>query len=336
MNKITCNIITTTCNKDIVLFRLENKPDVYAEITNYGATLVSLAVAGKSGQPDNIILGYDNIEDYLTDSFYLGSTVGRFANRIAGAGFTLNGKTYFLDKNDGNNSNHGGFNGFNTKVFDYEIRDDKLILSCESKDGEGGFPGNILFTVTYSFAGNDELSIEFSVVSDMETIFNPTNHAYFNLSGKKETVLNHKLKVFSDSYVETNDEFIPTGKINSLHDNPAFDFRDYRGISELMPLKNEIIQGYNTYFISNSNKKIKLLASLADSESGRQVDIYSSMPGVQIYTGDYLTEPHQPFAGICLEAQFYPDGINHSNFETCILKPEEEVKHHIIIAIKHI
>ena len=321
--------------QNLILFRIQNERGCYVEILNLGATLVSVVVPDKEGILGNIILQYDNIADYLTDSFYLGCTVGRFANRIGGAKFSLNGKSYFLDKNDGNNSNHGGFNGFNSKIFDYEIQDDKLILSCESKDGEGGFPGNIKFTVTYSFTDNNELHIEFSVISDMETIFNPTNHAYFNLSGKKGTILNHKFKVFSDSYLETNDEFIPTGKINSLSQNPAFDFRGYKEISELMPLKSEIIQGYNTYFVSNSNDKIKRLASLTESESGRVVDIYSSMSGVQIYTGDYLSEPFQPFAGICLEAQFYPDGINHSDFETCVLKPDEEVKHCIVYSIKN-
>ena len=333
MCQITIQQQQTINGEYLILFRIQNKQGCYVEILNFGATLVSIVVPDKKGNLENIILRYDNIADYLTDSFYLGCTVGRFANRIGGAKFTLNGKTYFLDKNDGNNSNHGGFNGFNSKIFDYEIQDDKLILSCESEDGEGGFPGNIKFTVTYSFTDNNELHIEFDAISDMETIFNPTNHAYFNLSEKKETILNHKLKVFSDSYLETNDEFIPTGKINSISYNPAFDFRDYQEISGLMPLKNEIIEGYNTYFISKFNNKIKQLASLTESESGITVDIYSSMSGVQIYTGDYLSEPHQPFAGICLEAQFFPDSPNHPNFETCILKPDEEVTHSIIIAI---
>ena len=333
MCQITIQQQQTINGEYLILFRIQNKQGCYVEILNFGATLVSIVVPDKKGNLENIILRYDNIADYLTDSFYLGCTVGRFANRIGGAKFTLNGKTYFLDKNDGNNSNHGGFNGFNSKIFDYEIQDDKLILSCESEDGEGGFPGNIKFTVTYSFTDNNELHIEFDAISDMETIFNPTNHAYFNLSGKQNSILNHKLKVFSDNYLETNDEFIPTGKINSISYNPAFDFRDYQEISGLMPLKNEIIEGYNTYFISKFNNKIKQLASLTESESGITVDIYSSMSGVQIYTGDYLSEPHQPFAGICLEAQFFPDSPNHPNFETCILKPDEEVAHSIIIAI---
>ncbi|NDW08586.1 aldose epimerase family protein [Dysgonomonas sp. 520] len=314
--------------KDIFLFRIQNESGAYVEVLNYGATLVSFVVPDKSGNLENIILNYNNIEDYFTDNSYIGSTVGRFANRIGGAQFELNGIKYSLDRNDGNNCNHGGYSGFNSKVFDWKVENEKLILSCESLDGEGGFPGNLKFSVIYSFSAENSLYIEYKAVSDTETVFNPTNHAYFNLSAGRENILNHELKVFSESYLETDDEFIPTGKVLPIGGS-AFDFRRGRRISEMMPLKTEILQGYNTYFIGNSDKQVlKHLASLSEEESGRYVDVYSTMPGVQVYTGDYLPEP---FTGVCLEAQFYPDGPNHPHFETCMLKPDTETVQIIVI-----
>lgn len=333
---MSLNITKTDFNilgKDIFLFRITNSSGAYVEITNYGATLVSFVVTDKSGNFENIILNYKSIEDYFTDSSYIGSTVGRFANRIGGAQFELNRVKYSLDKNDGNNCNHGGNSGFNSKVFDFEIQEDILVLSCSSKDGESGFPGNLKFSVSYSFSEENKLNIEYKAISDKETIFNPTNHAYFNLSAGKEDILNHELKVFSENYLETNDEFIPTGKILPVADS-AFDFREYKKISDLIPLKKEILKGYNTYFICDSNKSyLKHLASLKEEKSSRTIDLYSTMPGVQIYTGDYLSDHHYPFAGVCLEAQFYPDGPNHAHFETCILKPNVETTHSIVIAV---
>ncbi|MFT3739644.1 MAG: aldose epimerase family protein [Breznakibacter sp.] len=332
MPQITFKKVATLQGKDILLFRLGNPGGAYVEVTNYGATLVSFAVAGARGEPENIILGYDHIEDYFADAAYIGSTVGRFANRIAGARFSLGGKTYHLDKNDGDHSNHGGFAGFNSRVFDYRIEEDRLVLTYESPDGESGFPGNMIFSVTYSFLPDNRLHIGYRAVSGSETIFNPTNHAYFNLTGGKGNVLDHELRIWADSYLETDSEFIPTGKVLPVSGS-AFDFREYTAISRLMPLKKEILQGYNTYFIGNPTGELQCLASLRERSSGKSVDVYSTMPGVQVYTGDYLSGKHRPFAGICLEAQFYPDGPNHPHFGTCILKPEEEVRHTIIFAL---
>jgi len=310
----------------IVVFKIQNNSGAYVEVINSGATLVSAVAPDKSGQLENVILNYKNVEDYLTDSFYLGSTVGRFANRIAKAQFKINEQTYYLDKNDGNNSNHGGFNGFNSRLFDYEIRDNKVIFSYESADGEGGFPGKLLFSVAYSFSDNNELDIEYKAVSDKASMFNPTNHAYFDLSAGKVNPLECELKVFADSYLESNDEFLPTGKILPLANTP-FDFSSGRKISELMPLKNEIIKGYNTFFIGKETKPglSRLLASLKDNYSGRILEVYSDMPGIQFYTGDYLSAPFAPFGGLCLEAQFYPDAPNQSHFPSCLLSPNQEV-----------
>lgn len=337
---ITQKNVSTKDGKEIYLFRLQNAAGAYVEITNYGATLVTFVIPDPTGGFKNIILSYENITAYFTDTAYIGSTVGRFANRIANAQFPLNGTIYYLDKNDGNNSNHGGFNGFHSKIFDARTAGNKLILSHTSPDGESGFPGNLSFSVAYSFSDDNTLQIEYNAVSDKETIFNPTNHAYFNLSGQKksnlsvnkETILHHELKIPADHYLETNDAFIPTGRIQPVADT-AFDFRDFQKITHRMTQKNEIIKGYNSYFISNSDETLKHLATLKDPASGTTLSAASTMPGIQIYTGDYLSGQHQPFAGIALEAQFYPDAPNHPTFKNCILKPNTPINHKIVFKV---
>jgi aldose 1-epimerase len=303
---------------DIRTFRLENATGAYAEVTNYGATLLSVVVPDKFGKLENVILRYNRVDAYFSDKFYVGSTVGRMANRIARAQFELNGKTYRLDKNDGKNTNHGGFTGFHSRRFDYQRTDNKLLFQYESKEGEGGFPGNLLFSVSYSFSEYNELLVEYKAVSDKETPFNPTNHAYFNLTGGRETILNHELKTNAVHYLETDKEYIPTGKILPLSGS-AFDFTDYR----------KLFPAINTYFIGNSGETTRHLAAIREPSSGRKLDIYSSMPGIQVYTGDYLAEPFHSLAGIALEAQFHPDFMNQKHFPACILSPNKETNHWI-------
>lgn len=325
--------ITQLNGVDVILFHLQNKNGSYAEVCNYGATLISLVVPDATGEMNNIILNYTDIEDYFTDTNYVGSTIGRFANRIANARFELDGEMYLLDKNDGENSNHGGYKGFNTRVFSHEIKDDRLILSYISQHGEGGFPGTLNFSVSYSFSDDNQLKIEYKADTDKKTVFNPTCHAYFNLSGGDDLILSHELRVLADYYLETKDDFIPTGVIKPVKDS-AFDFTEYQEIQSLMPLKNEVLPGYNTYFISNSEATMKHLASLRERNPGITIDVYSTMPGIQIYTGDYLSKPHRPLSGICLEAQFFPDDPNQAHFKASILNAGKTVKHSICFLIR--
>lgn len=331
MSGIAQKTITSLQGKEIVLFRLTNQTNAFVELINYGATLVAVAVPDKFERSENVVLTYKNKTDYLSDTSYLGSTVGRVANRITKARFELNGKTYQLDKNDGENSNHGGIDGFSKKIFDFKIEEDGVLFFIESKDGAGGFPGNLRFSVKYSFSDKNELLIEFNAESDKDTVFNPTNHAYFNLFPGNGNVLEHDLKVYSERYLEMNDDFLPTGQILPIADT-GFDFRKFRKISEMMPLKKEILKGYNAYFVTEKRNadEFKLSASLRERNSGRCVDVYSDMPGVQFYTGDYLSGEHQPFDGLCLEAQFYPDAPNHPNFPAVLLKAGESVSHRIM------
>jgi len=307
----------------IQIFRIQNKNGSYIEVSNYGATLTSVVVPDQSGKLGNVILNYNNPEDYLHDKYYLGSTVGRVANRISNARFELNGKTYYLDKNDGRNSNHGGFNGINTRYFDYRRENNKIVFSYLSKDGEGGFPGNLQLCVTYSFSEDNMLTIEYKASCDKPTPVNFTNHSYFNLSENKRPILDNLLQVNATEYLESDNEFLPTGKILPVA-GTAFDFRAYKEIGKMLPLKKDNLEGYNAFFQKDRgyNEDIPL-ASLKNKTSGRIVDMYTSMPGVLIYTGDFLADGFRPFEGICLEAQYHPDGINQPDFVSNILPPGE-------------
>ncbi len=328
---ITINQKVQSAGGDCILFRMQNASGSFVDILNYGAAIVSIVVPDKNNRLGNVVLNYPNLVDYLADTAYLGSTIGRFANRISNAGFELDGEAFSLDKNDGKNTNHGGWKGFNKQFFDYKIVDDSLVLSIDSKDGEGGFPGNLHFSVRYSFNDANELTIRYKGIADRKTIMNPTNHAYFDLSSGKECPLDHQFKVAADRFLEMNDEFLPTGKILPIQDNAAFDFRKFKKIRELMPLKREILKGYNTYFIGTEANvgTPRLLASLKSEGSGRCLEVYSDMPGIQFYTGDYLSGVHKPFDGVCLEAQFYPDAPHHSHFPSCILEASKEVTYTI-------
>lgn len=298
----------------VYLFRLVNNERTSVEIISYGATIKSINIPDEKGKIKNIILGYDRPEDYLSDKNYLGATIGRYANRISNAAFVMDGKSYSLHKNDGANCNHGGFSGFNKKLFDHKIENGKLILSVESKDGEGGFPGNMMLTVSYQLTNKNELFINYHVSTDKKTPVNITNHAYFNLSGK-ETILDHQLKIESDMLLESNDNYLPTGVYIDVKDNPGFDFREFKVIGENMNLKKERIKGYNSYFISRRNERsLKRLAILKSRESDTQVEFFSTMPGIMIYTGDYLSGLYRPFSGVSLEAHYYPDSPNRPHF----------------------
>jgi aldose 1-epimerase len=325
-------MITKKYTDNLALFRITNGSGAYVEVLNYGATLVSAVVPDKNNCLENVALRYPDVRDYLTDACYLGATVGRVANRISGAKFILNGREFCLDKNDGNNSNHGGCAGFNKKLFDYKTADNSVIFSAQSPDGEGGFPGNAQVQVAYSFDDNNTLHIQYRVVSDKDTIVNLTNHAYFNLCPSEKNIFRHELQVNADQCLEMNEHFLPTGKILPIADT-AFDFAEYKNVGQMMNIKKERhIKGYNAYFIGQekSHTDAALLATLRSPASGRSLRVYSTMPGVQFYTGDYLCDAHQPFAGLCLEASFYPDAPNHPHFPSCAMAAHQVWQHEIL------
>jgi aldose 1-epimerase len=314
-----------------MLFRLANDSGAYVEVLSYGATLVSVVVPDRYGRLENVALNYPNVRDYLTDDCYLGCTVGRFANRISGAKFTLNGQTFFLDKNDGENCNHGGFAGFNKKMFSYRESEGRIIFSAHSADGEGGFSGNLSVEVAYSFSNSNELLIAYRATSDKDTVLNLTNHAYFNLCPSAKSVLEHELVVNADQYLELDEHFLPTGSILPVA-HSDFDFSCYKSLGQMMRRKREPhIAGYNACFAGKQahEKGLHWLASLREGVSGRRLEVHATAPSVLLYTGDYLHGAHKPFAGLCLEAQGYPDAPNHPHFPSCALAANQEYRQEI-------
>lgn len=322
----------TEAGVEIHLFRIIHESGAYIELTNFGATWVSALIPDREGHLSDVILGYDNLTGYLADTAYLGSTVGRFANRIGNALFQLNGKTYRLDKNDGVNSNHGGFSGFNKKVFDYLIKDNEVIFSVFSPDGEGGFPGNVNLNVSYTFNENLMVKIHYSAKSDQDTYVNLTNHAYFNLS-ETENILNHVLLIPSTKMLVTDNSFIPTGEIIEV-ERTVFDFSHSKIVGQNIFDQNEQLidnKGYNhCYVLKDPSRNCKLAAVLSDISTGRQLTVYTTYPAILFYSAGFLNSAvvgkagyfYKPYSGLCLETQYFPDSPNHPEFPDSILRKD--------------
>lgn len=316
----------------IDLIRIHNNKGAFVDLINYGAGIKAIVIPNKDALPINRILGFDTLEEYINDTSYVGSTIGPYANRIANAEFSINSNKYKLFANDGVNCNHGGFDGFNTKIFDYKCDNDRVCFTYFRKDGEGGFPGNLKFDVTYSFNHNNRLTIKYYAQTDRSSILSPTNHAYFNLSGGLISGIDHSLTLFSDSYLEFDKNFLPTGTIQKV-DNTPFDFRQKKIIAQAikqLPSQSRALKGFNEYFIK-SEASSKLLASIEDPITQMRLDIYSSFPGCQFYTGDYLHSPSkekrgfQAFDGICLEPHYFPN-LRPCSTASSILTPQSHFR----------
>jgi aldose 1-epimerase len=322
--------------KPVYLFRVENAAGSYVELTNYGATLVSAAMPDKANNFENVILGYNSLAGYVADECYLGATIGRFANRIGGAQFTLDDKVFKLDANDGENSNHGGPAGFNVKVFDHQLIDQGVAFTIQSTAGDGGFPGNLTLTVSYRFTDDNQLYISYDAISDEATVANFTNHAYFNLSAKEGGVFEHSLEVYADEFLDVDVTYIPTGLINPVADKAL----DSSLIRSKLKLIDGGVSGFNDCFLLRdaTDKHLKPVGRLVDKASGRTLDVSTTYPAVVVYTGDYLhskfngnfLRTFKPFDGLCLECQYYPDSPNHACFPSTILRSGDSY-HEVIV-----
>jgi aldose 1-epimerase len=329
MKRVTANSFGIHRGKDVMLFRIVNQHGAFIEVTNYGATLVSVVVDDKYGNPGNVILGYPSLEGYLTDKCYIGSTIGRFANRIGNAQFTIDDVQYELDRNDGANSNHGGKDGFHGKVFDYQVEEDGVRFSYFSPDGEGGFPGNVRFNVEFRWNDEQELSIRYTAETDRATVMNFTNHAYFNLSAVAGSIGEHKLTIVANEILEMRDDHVPTGKVL-----PAGK-KAYRNesVKDKFVMANGKLKGLNTYYVFDINRnKAEKICVLREKHSGRQLEVFTTFPGMQFYTGDFLMgtslvnhgRSFLPFDGLCLECQYYPDSPNHRHFPSTVITPGQK------------
>ena len=310
----------TPSGDSIYLFRLTNATGASIELTNLGATWVSANMPNRYDVFENILLGYDHAEGYLKDTYYMGATVGRFANRIHQASFSIEGTTYLLEKNDGENTNHGGLSGFHKKIWQWKRTDSGIRFLLHSPDMKGGYPGNVQAEVEYQFTETNELTISYHGTTDRPTYLNLTNHAYFNLSGDKRKITEHELMIPAARILETTSQFIPTGQAQDVKDSP-FDFSTSRSIGAHLYNDNEQLhwnKGYNHCYILKEESSDTLLtaAVLSDPFSGRRLTVRTDLPGVLLYTAGYLAPT--------------PDIASHPHFPSCLLMPGEEYRHRTI------
>ena len=340
---ITKRFFGTTLNgEEAYIFTLMNSKGMSVKITNFGGVIISIEVPDNKGRFDDVVLGYDKLEQYFSQGPYFGAIIGRFANRIENASFKLNGIEYKIGKNDGENSLHGGIKGFDKVLWNAGIIDgekEALELTYLSKDGEEGFPGNLQVKVTYSLTEDNAIRIDYHAQSDKDTIVNLTNHSYFNLSGHNSgDILTHKIMINSDRFTVNDEYSIPTGEIRAVKDTPI-DFTELTEIGKNIDSDYEQIvlgKGYDHNWILNINgKDTEKAAEVFDQNSGRVMEVYTTKPGVQFYTGNFLDGSYigkggtryERRSGLCLETQYFPNSINNKHFPSPILRAGEEYNH---------
>lgn len=317
------------------LFHLENNSGAYVEIIDYGCRLVKIVVPNREGQMTDVCLGLSTAEQYEKDNASLGAVVGRVANRIKDGRFSLNGKNYQLAINCGSNHLHGGIIGYASKIWDSKIKDDKLIFTMYSEDGEEGYPGNLTLQVTYTWSEDNELSILYEATTDADTLLNVTNHGYFNLNGEgNSSVLSHELFIDADAITELDATQAPTGNFLSVEGTP-FDFRTMHSIGKLMDSEHEQYKKSGTYdhnFVINGTG-LREAAVLQSKESGIRMTCFTDQPGLQLYVANQPTAqpgkcgvPYEDHSSVCLETQHFPDAINHENFPSIVLAPGEDFR----------
>ena len=314
---------------DLILYELQNNNGVSVKIANYGATITSIIVPDRDNNFQDITLGFDHVEEYMKSHPFFGSTVGRYANRIANGKFMLNNKQYSLDQNDGKNHLHGGHHGFDKVFWNGSISGDKLIMKYLSPDGDQGYPGNLDINVSFGLNDDNELDIGYHAVCDKDTIINLTNHTYFNLTGCQRDILDHELKIYAKKYTPIGEGSIPVGKLESLEGTPLDFSRTTRigeRIGDVHP-QLEITGGYDhNYVLDNTG----ICAEVCDPLSGRTIKVFTDKPGMQFYSGNYLNGikgrggiVYTKNYGLCLETQYYPDSPNNAEFSNCMLKKNE-------------
>ncbi len=329
------NFATNVQGEKVKLFTLKNAGGVTVAVTNYGGRLVSLLVPDKDGKATDIILGYDSLKSYQKPKEpYFGAIIGRYGNRIAKGKFTLDGKVYQLDINDGVNTLHGGFNGFYGKVFSAkQLSTSQLELTYVSKDGEGGYPGNLTATVIYTLDDDNSLKIAYKAITDKATIINLTNHAYFNLNGAgSSTITNNLLQINADAFLPVDTTLIPTGKLKPVKGTP-FDFITPKTIGKDIGTTDKQLKngkGYDHNFVLNRHDLKTPVAIVKSIQTGITMEIYTEEPGLQFYSGNFLTGETKDGKGgktypyrsaFCLETQHFPDAPNQPAFASTVLKP---------------
>ena len=322
---------------DVDLYTLRKDQSLEAGIITYGGILQSLKVVDAQGGLDDVVLGFDSLQGYHNDHPYFGAIIGRYGNRIAGGKFTLDDQTYTLATNNDPNHLHGGTVGFDKVVWDARVDESqdipKLVLSYLSKDGEEGYPGNLACKVSYSLTEQNGLLIEYHAVTDKATVLNLTNHSYFNLGDDPKSILDHELQIDADHYLPIDEHSIPLGELVPVQDTP-FDFREAKLIGKDIALQNEQLvngTGYDhCWVIDNPDSSFRHIATASTSSTGIVLQVWTTEPGVQLYTGNFLDgiigkggTNYLKRSAFCLETQHYPDSPNQSHFPSTVLRPGE-------------
>jgi len=318
--------------QDVYRYTLKNHRGMEVDIINYGAIITAIRVPDKDKEPGDVVLGFDTLEEYLGDHPYFGALVGRVCNRVGGSRFELNDHTYLVTPNEGNNHLHGGIKGFDKQV--WSAYSDKLPdqvflkLGYESPDGEEGYPGALMVEVEYSLNDKNELGIHCRARTDKPTHVNLTNHSYFNLNSCNGTIYDHELFIDAEKITELNGESIPTGAILPVESTP-YDFRIARAIGDRI---GEVEPGFDINYVLNmKSRELTRVAALSDPVSKRSMEVLTTLPGIQLYTSNYIDRIqgkggaiYEKHSAICLETQFFPDSANHPSFPSTVLLPEEE------------
>jgi aldose 1-epimerase len=320
-------------SQSVTLFTLANKEGMIVKISNFGATLSQIWVPAKDGQLENVVLGFDSLSDYQGDHPYFGSLVGRYGNRIAKGKFTLDGVEYSLAVNNGVNHLHGGLKGFNRQVFTVDtafVAGDSVVIAMSylSPDSSEGYPGNLSVNVRYVLTDKNEIKIWYRAETDKTTVLNLTNHSYFNLTGGRENILNHEVVLFADSITPTDSTLIPTGILAPVA-GTQFDFTVAHKIGERI---EQVPGGYDiNYKLRNNTGTLVQAAEVFEPTSGRVLEAFTTEPGVQFYSGNFLDGSLTGFNGVkylqhygfCLETQHFPDSPNQPAFPSVVLRPGE-------------
>lgn len=324
--------------KEVWLFCLRNARGTKLFVSNYGATAQALCLLTENGYED-ILLGYDTLEGYEQDEFYMGSVIGRYANRIGKGQFEINGQRHQLHVQKGGYHLHGGEQGFSKKVFDFSQQSfsqpSTIVFSYTSPDGEEGFPGRLHLEVTYTLTDDDRWEIEYRATTDKTTIVNFTQHAYFNLSGMGQSSIgNHELKIYGQRYLPVNGQQLPTGQLSSVRNSP-FDFSSFRKIQSRWNDVNEQLRlsgGYDHSFVLEEQKSLRLkrAATVRLASHNRQMDVWTTEPAVHFYSGNFLDvangkngKEYGSRSGFCLETGHFPDAPNHQHFPSTVLQAGE-------------
>lgn len=318
-------------------YTMKNESGVSVSILTYGATLASVMTPDAAGRPGEITLALPDLESYKKNDAYLGATIGRYANRIANGVFHLGDERFSLEINNGPNHLHGGTRGFDKQIwsgnFQATLDRASVILTRASGDGEAGYPGCLKVAVTYTLTETNDLIIDYAAETDKQTPVNLTNHTYWNLeSGGGTTVLDHELRLYCSRFIPVDDTLIPTGEINSVS-GTAMDFTSGKRVRESI---ENVPGGYDHCFVvDDSNEQLSPVAELYAPATGRRMQLFSTMPGVQFYTGNFLDGSnvgpgdvaYDKHAGLCLETEFYPDSVNQPSFPSVVLEPGEQYRH---------